>query len=208
MLTSKFFVISRRGATHGLLAVVFLTSVFLGCTDSKRKGMDSPLVKVSEKSSPENISLLSVDQFARNLALKLRAFDALNAKNPENIRSAKETVINDFIHQAVTELWAKRNKITISSEELEEGVKEIRSGYPDDISFRQALVSENLHFEDWKETLRRTLLSKKVFTKLQSEIAPPTDKEIASYYQGHKSDFYRKAQVRLRQIVVETAEIY
>jgi peptidyl-prolyl cis-trans isomerase C len=168
----------------------------ISCTFGDSKIAAMTVVKVNDHA-------LSTKEFAERLARKMRAFDALAAKDPGNIRRAKEEIIKNFILQSLANDYAKTAHIGIDDSELESEISKFRSSYPDDLSFRRVLAEENLSFSEWKEELRQTLLYRKVFHKVGAGESAPTATEIQQYYDQHKDIFRRRERVYLRQIVLD-----
>jgi peptidyl-prolyl cis-trans isomerase C len=98
--------------------------------------------------------------------------------------------------------WAEENSIAVTEQDLENEINIIRANYPDDIAFRNSFASEDISFHQWKETLRRTLLEKKIIKKLAENISQPTDAEVKESYENHKEEYKRGEQIYLRQILL------
>lgn len=150
-----------------------------------------------------NDQALSVKDFSELLADQLKAFDALAAKDPNNVRRAKEEVIRGFILRSLTADFAKANQLLVSDQEVEKEINVIRASYPDDLSFRRVLAEENVSFSDWKENLRKSLIEQKVFKKLSENLPAPTAEEVKKYYEEKKERYKRKERIYLRQIIVD-----
>lgn len=150
-----------------------------------------------------NDSKMTAKEFADQLARRLKSFDALGAKDPQNIKRAKNDIIRSYILKCVTSDFAKDQKISIEDEEIEKEIAAFRSSYPDDLSFRRALADENLSLSDWKKDLTFTLLEKKVFKKIGEKIQAPTEEEITKFFDSNKNIFKRAERVYLRQIVLD-----
>jgi peptidyl-prolyl cis-trans isomerase C len=112
-------------------------------------------------------------------------------------------VIRVYILQTLIEDYAKASDLSVDEAELEKEINLFRSSYPDDLSFRRALAEENLSMSDWKEELRKTLISHKVFKKLNEKIAAPSDADIHKYYEENKNLYKRKERIYLRQIILD-----
>jgi peptidyl-prolyl cis-trans isomerase C len=180
----------------GLFVFLGIFYVLVGCTFGDSKIAAMPVVQVNDQK-------LTAKEFSEKLARRLKAFDALAAKDPGNVHRAKEEILKNFILQALTDNYAKKNGISISDSELEDEISKFRAGYPDDLSFRRVLAEENLSFSDWKEELRQTLLYRKVFKNITTGAAAPTNSEIQQYYDQHRDLFRRRERIYLRQIVVD-----
>ncbi|WP_374029478.1 peptidyl-prolyl cis-trans isomerase [Bdellovibrio bacteriovorus] len=188
----------KSPAKTGLLTFLGLTLTLslAGCPSSYQKISTKPVEKVNDH-------VLTSKQFANQLARRLRNFDALAAKDPNNIHRVKEEILKDFLVKSLTLDWARAQSIIITESTLDKEVDKLRANYPDDLSFRRALAQENLSFSEWREELRYSLVEKEVFKKINEKVKPPTDEEIKRYYEDNKDRFKRKERIYIRQIVVD-----
>lgn len=175
---------------------IFLSLSLAGCPSSYQKVSTKPVEKVNDH-------VLTSKQFANQLARKLRSFDALAAKDPNNVHRIKEEILRDFLVKSLTLDWARAQNISISEGALDKEVDKLRANYPDDLSFRRALALENLSFSEWREELRYSLVEREVFKRLNEKIKPATEDEIRRFYEEHKDRFKRKERIYVRQIVLE-----
>ena len=173
---------------------IFSLCVLSSCDWGKNPYASKTIVQVNEHT-------LSTKDFSNQLARKLKNFDALAAKDPNNVMRAKEDIIRVFILQSLTVDYAKKNDLTVDDAELDKELNNFRSSYPDDLSFRRVLAEENMSVSEWKEDLRQTLLYKKVFKKISAKIEQPTDSEINRHYDENKALYKRQERIYLRQII-------
>ena len=179
------------------ISILFLLLLgLLGCFNRK-KIQDIVVVKVNDNH-------LTSKMFAERLATKLKTFDVLQIKEPQNIAKIKNDVIDEFIHESIIAKWAENKKLTISEKELEEKMKQVIQDYPDDITFRKALVQSNKTMDIWKQDIEKRLLEEKVFEFLHQNIKPPTLDSLKSYYNTHKSSFVKKERVHIEQFLLKT----
>lgn len=178
------------------LFILSLSFILVGCPSRFQKVSTKPVEKVNDH-------VLTTKEFANQLARRLRHFDALAAKDPNNIHRIKEEILKDFLVKSLTLDWARSQNIVISEGALDAEVDKLRANYPDDLSFRRTLAQENLSFSEWREELRYSLVEKEVFKKLNEKIKPPTEEEIKRYYEDHKDLYKRKERIYIRQIVVD-----
>lgn len=176
--------------------VFFFFLLVAGCTNQTQKVTLRPIVAVNDHT-------LTAKEFSSRLARRLKNLDALAAKDPSTIRLAKEEVIKNFIIQGLTLDWARFKKIVVAESEVEASLNAVRSGYPDDLSFRRVLAEENMSFSDWQEQMRYTLIEKAVFKSIAVAVKDPTEDEIKNYYEESRERFKRKERIYLRQIVVD-----
>ena len=150
-----------------------------------------------------NSKKMTAKDFGEKLAQKLKPFDAVHAKHPDNVRRTKEEIIQGFINFSLVEEWAENKGIKVSDAKLDEEIQKIRAQYPDDISFRGAFAAEGLSFDTWKARLSQTLLERAVSDDIAKSVPEPTNEEMLEYYKANKTKYQKDAKIRLRQIVVE-----
>lgn len=189
----------RKSANEGFKALVFVLTVGFaasGCFSQKSLVLNKTVLKV-------NATEISTKEFSERLASRLRNLDALHAKDENNLNRAKEETAQAFILEVIARDYARKNKITVSKNEVDEKVAEIRSRYPDELAFRRAMAEENMAVETWRDELEFTLLQKKIFQKIKEGQPEPTEAEMKEFYENNKLLFIQPARVRLRQIVLE-----
>lgn len=163
----KFF---KSPALSGLFIFLSL-SVLPGCPSNYQKISTKPVSKVNDH-------VLTTKQFANQLARRLKNFDALAAKDSNNIHRVKEDILREFVVKSLTLDWARAQSIVITESDLDKEVDKLRANYPDDLSFRRVLAQENLSFSEWREELRYVLVEREVFKKLNEKIKGPAEEEI------------------------------
>lgn len=151
-----------------------------------------------------NDASMASQEFAKLLAERLRNYDALAVKDDNIIAQAKESIVRDFVLKALTESWAQQNAVLLKKEDFDLRIQAIRQQYPDDITFRQKLIEENLTYDDWSARLKFSMLQELVMKKLTEGVTPPTDEEMKTYYETNKALYKRERQLKLKQIVLKT----
>lgn len=170
--------------------------VFAGCFSQERALLDKPVLTVNGKD-------VSAKEYADRLALRLKSFDALYAKDESNLDRAKEDTAQAFILEIISRDFANKNGLSVENKEVEKQVDDIRSKYPDDFAFRRAFADGNLSIERWRKDLEFTLLQKKIFALVTAKAPSATEAEQKKYYDENRAKFQRAARVRLRQVVLE-----
>lgn len=158
--------------------------------------LDKPVLIVNGRS-------VSTKEFSERLALRLRTYDALTAKDEANLERAKSETVKAFVLETIARGYAEKNKISVSGAEVESEAQRFRTNYPDEFAFRRALAEERISYEDWKKDLELTLIQKKILLALTDKTPEPTEAEMKDYYESHKPQFQNPARVKLRQIVLE-----
>lgn len=173
-----------------------LCASLASCHWNSRKVGELPVVKINNEQ-------MSLKEFSDELSKHLKSFDAIVAKNPGQVQRVRDIVIRDFLMQKLLERYAKEKKISVSQKEWDDEIAAIRASYPDDLAFRKVLVDENLSLNEWKQSVRASVLQKKVFQLFRDKIAKPTEDEIKKHYDEHKDHFKHPERIWLRQIVVD-----
>ncbi len=176
--------------------LVALAAMLNSCTWKSQKIPEQPVVKVNE-------TQLTLKEYAERLSRYLKNFDAVVARSPQQVQRARDSIVRKFILDSLLEEHATKNGIAVTPKEIHDEINEIRSGYPDDISFRKVLAEENIAVSEWIDLVRHTVLKKRVFQSLDAKISKPTEEELKKYYEENKDRFRYKERILLRQIVLD-----
>lgn len=154
---------------------------------------------------PADRAVLSVG--SREITLEdLKAQRKRMAFEPEGTSQERMDAFVERVvdHYLILE-YGKEQNLSVSDEELENAVREIKKDY-EEKDFQEFLLKGYIDYSDWKEGLREQLLIKKITSKA-SEASPEVSiEEIKAYYDSHLEEFRRPAMVRFRQIVTRTRE--
>jgi len=147
---------------------------------------------------------VTAQEFAQELAYRLKDQDALSAKDPKFVAVVKAKITEEFLVQTLSEAWAKENSIVVKAEEIEAQIQAIQKSYPDDSSFQQAISDQGMTFKNWRQRLQNTLLQKQVARKVVEGAPPVTDAEMQAYYQENRSQFAMPESAQVRQVMLTT----
>lgn len=178
-----------------LILCFFIFSI-LSCGPAFQKISTKPVIQVNEHK-------MTVKEFSVLVARKLKDLDSLSAKDPVFIERIKQQVLKDFVVRCLTIDYAHSQKISVEDKKLDQEVNRIRSGYPDDLSFRRELALENQSFSEWREELRYLQTEKLVFAKINEKTKDIPIDEVRKYYEQRKDFFKRKERIYFRQIVID-----
>lgn len=176
-------------------AVFFLSLAGCSCTEGGRLAR-KPVLQINERE-------ISTQEFADRLALQLKDYDALQAKDEATLARAKQAVADSFIIETLATKYAEKNNIAVTPQELDDAINQVRARYPDDLAFRRVLAQQNMPFEKWKEDLSTSLLQQKIRSHVAASNSEPTDQEMKEFYEKQKITFSRPARVQLRQILTD-----
>lgn len=111
-----------------------------------------------------------------------------------------EPLLNRITERYLILEYGKEEGIVISEGELDAAVKEIQKAYSEK-DFQEMLLQGYIDFDDWKESIRERLLIKKILEDVSGDMTAVSFQEIKAYYDAHREEFNRPAQVKFRQTV-------
>lgn len=179
----------------------FLIFIFLfgACTQSPAPHSDQTVVSV-------NGNNYSSHEFAEDLTTELKTHDALAAKDPTNLKRAKEHVIRDFIVSTLLMELLKEKKAEATPEEIETEFNKVRKTYPNDLAFRGALSAQGLTLDGWKRKLARTVNQQKAFNFIlpdSDELNSQLEKEAKKQFDAEPSRFKEPETITIKHIVLQ-----
>jgi hypothetical protein len=161
--------------TIWLLGVVLLFGSFGGCMNSESNPDHEPLIRVRDR-------ILTVLDFNKAFEIARTAYPHNFEDDPEDFRNARLRLLNQLVVEMIILERAEELDLSISSEEINDAVSEIKSDYPED-TFEKALLEYAVSYESWEARLKTRLLMQKVIdNELKNQIAI-TSEDIASYYE-------------------------
>lgn len=178
-----------------LLFILITVTLMTGCDLFSNKVLSQVVISVGDRK-------MTTQELSKALASRLKNLDALSAKDPQVISQFKEKIVSDFIVESFMLLWFEEKHLSISTQDVDAEVKKLIGDYPDDASFRETLSEEGITFAQWRSKIEIGLKRKKIFELLASQVQPPSDAELESFYQTNKSRFQIKEAVLVTHILV------
>lgn len=151
--------------------------MLIGCSPSKPGPEESILIRVADRT-------VTVAEFQRALEGAKAAYPHNIIQNPEDYREAQLRLLNQMTEELILLERAEELNVTISEEEVEQTIAEIKADYPDDV-FEEMLLEYAVSYKAWKEGLRTRLLMEKLVEQELSHQITITPEEIAKYYREH-----------------------
>jgi peptidyl-prolyl cis-trans isomerase SurA len=136
--------------------------------------------------------------------------DCQNRCTPEQLKQLTEdgekNALRNLIDQSLLVQRAKDMSISVEPEVIKQ-LDQIRidNKLPSMEALEQAVSSQGLNWEDFKNNIRNGLLTKKVISSEVGSHITVTEAEVQKYYDDHKQEFVKPEQVALRAIEVNTA---
>ncbi len=170
-MTKPFPVTSWLFAAFSMLLFVF----WGGCMNSGSNSDNEPLIRVQDR-------ILTVLDFNKAFEIAKTAYPHNSEDEPEEFRNARLRLLNQLVVEMFILERAEELGLSISSDEIQKAVSEIKNDYPED-TFEKALLEFAVSYESWEARLKNRLLMQKVVdNELKNQIAI-TPQDIASYYE-------------------------
>jgi hypothetical protein len=170
-MTKPFPLTSWLFAAFSMLLFVF----WGGCMNSGSNSDNEPLIRVQDR-------ILTVLDFNKAFEIAKTAYPHNSEDEPEEFRNARLRLLNQLVVEMIILERAEELGLSISSDEIQKAVSEIKNDYPED-TFEKALLEFAVSYESWEARLKNRLLMQKVVdNELKNQIAI-TPQDIASYYE-------------------------
>jgi hypothetical protein len=154
---------------------MLLFGLLAGCMNSGSNSDNEPLIRVRDR-------ILTVLDFNKAFEIVKTAYPHNFEDEPEAFRNAQLRLLNQLVVEMIILERAKELDLSISGEEIQKVVNEIKSDYPED-TFEKALLESAVSYESWEARLKNRLLMQKVVdSELKNQIVI-TPEDIASYYE-------------------------
>lgn len=192
MLTRDWLISRARIGLFFIFFSVFITS----CSFISNRILTKPVVKIAHFQ-------LSAQDFSKELAEKLKDFDALSAKDPKIVDYFKHQIINDFLVSCLVDLWLSENKLSPSPDEVATEVAALIALYPSDAEFRELLSESGQSYSEWVFKAEQSLKKKKLLLHLGKDSVKPTENEILSFYNNNRLKYEQGEAALLSHILVD-----
>ncbi|OGP59068.1 MAG: hypothetical protein A2162_03060 [Deltaproteobacteria bacterium RBG_13_52_11b] len=123
----------------------------------------------------------------------------------KSLGDLKKAYLDQMVERKILVQEARRTGITVSPEELNQAIAEIRKDYSER-EFGERIGSKGMTLEGWKVRLEEKLLAEKMMRNASHFRGKIDDKEALLYYEAHRASFQLPQGVRVRQIVVADGE--
>ncbi|HET7482549.1 MAG TPA: peptidyl-prolyl cis-trans isomerase [Actinomycetota bacterium] len=124
--------------------------------------------------------------------------------DPEAIqRQFEQAYLSQLIRRAVLEPEADKLGVEVTDQDVTDRLDEIKASFDTPEAFQEALKEQGLDEDRLRVLVRDNLLEEAVKAEV-TKSAEPTDEQLQSYYDKHKSDY---TQVRSQHILVKNKEL-
>ena len=187
-----------RSGSHGTWQIlrycVIIFILLFGC-----QGIDSTAGKYVATVDGAKISL---GDFNERFKAELDAIGNISSLKEDEIDRLKEEILNKLIDEKIMLLRAERLSLSVSDEELEHRIEEIKKDYPDG-GFDQIFAGREVDYNIWKKNLRKRLTLKKLADHDVSSNITVTEDDAFACYEDNFEKYISGERVHVAQIVVQ-----
>jgi len=160
-----------------LIGSSLLVYAFVGCMNSESNPDAEQLLRVGTR-------VLTVLDFNQAFEIAKTAYPHNLRYEPDEYRNAQLRLLNELTIEMIILERAAELGLTISEEEVEKAVAEIKKDYPED-TFEKTLLEFAVSLEAWQDRLRNRLLMEKVIDQELKDQIIITSEDIAQYYESN-----------------------
>ena len=148
-------------------------------------------------------------EYDRLLSQAQATYEARKQEFPEagtpEFAQLRNALVRSLVEQAQFEIAAEERGITVTDEELDKRLDELKQQFfeGDEAAYKAELEKQGLTEEQVLKDLRTRMLSEKLFEEVTTEVEV-TDEDIQAYYDENKSQFEQPASREVRHILVKT----
>jgi parvulin-like peptidyl-prolyl isomerase len=162
--------------------------------------------EIAAKVNGDIITRGELDQTRRDLEKGLRGEGLKGDKLQEELKTFAANALRDQIDQLLLVQKGKDLNISVDPEVTRELADiQVRAKISDPDKFRIYIQEQTgMSFEDYRDRLKRQLVSQRVIGQEVGYRMNIPENELRKYYEEHKTDYVRKEQVFLSQILIST----
>jgi len=187
----------RTGVALAALLLIVLIS------GSCRKG-------TNERDEPPNVVVATVngkpirgDVFLKEYRLFKKRIKLTDVNDEELEKQMRDGILDSIIRDGIIAGEAEKAGIRISKELENDAIQSLLKGFSQE-RLQVILEKQNQSYDDWKDSVRKNLLVKKL---IDSKIAPQVDvpdAEVKKYFDDHPDDYKKPSQAHVYHILCVT----
>ena len=181
---------------HLLFALSLLFFSLWGCSQWEGRLPEHVLAQVNEEQ-------ITVNEFEGEF--KELMLEPGKEGKGEGFGGLKEAYLDQMIERKILAQEARRLRIKVSPEELNQAIFEVRKDYPKG-AFDERLGLKGTTLEEWQARMEERLLAEKMARSAVGYGGEVDERETFEYYETYRASFQLGQKVRARQIVVADGE--
>lgn len=132
-------------------------------------------------------TLISSEEFFEELDLKRAAYPYNIRANPAEYNEMVIHLVEALSEELILLSVAKEKGVTVSDQEVEAAIQEMKKDYPGD-SFEQMLLKNAISYEFWKKRFRKNMVMDKLIEEELEKKIEITSQDIIEFYKTIKKE--------------------
>jgi peptidyl-prolyl cis-trans isomerase SurA len=162
--------------------------------------------EIVAKCNGDIITRTDLARARQQLITDLRENGTVGPALEQALADREKNILRDKIDQLLLVQKAKDLNVNVDSE-VSKRIAQIQqdSGIADPDKFHEYVKQQSgLSFEDFKDEMKKSILTQRVVREEVSDKIPIKHDEVEKYYNEHKTDFVREERLYLREILIST----
>ena len=157
----------------------------------------------TEKVAIVNGTTIDKNEYERELARYKEQMKARGVKvDDSNMPQLKKEILDNIIGMILMYQASKENGITIEQTSVDDQLGQLKSQYPDEAKFKEALAELNITEDVIKEQINRGMAIQKFIKQNFVEKTVISDDEIKAFYDNNPDKFKKPESVRASHILI------
>lgn len=134
---------------------------------------------------------------------KAMRISSINDIPKEERAQFRKMVLNNMLEKMLILESAKEKKLTVSDDDMQAEMKELKGRFPDEAAFQSALQQQNIKEKDLEEKIRESMTIRKVMESVADTTPTITEQQLKEYYDENPDRFKQEEEVRASHILIK-----
>jgi peptidyl-prolyl cis-trans isomerase SurA len=187
---------------------VWISIWLVGIAGGTPAGGDEIVERIVAIVNDDIITYLEVQKEISPYEEQIKAVGYDPEKEQQMLYRVRSDVVNKLVDQKLTDQEIKRHKITVSDEEIDKDIEQIKKGKSwTDEDLRKALENEGMTIESYREKLKEQALRARLLNTAVKANIVITKEDVAAYYASNIEKYQGQLTYHLRNIIMRVPEI-
>jgi len=168
---------------------------------AQQRGSDAMVVKVDGKKITEDMVGKEMDRLASTAGA---------GANPQQLAQMRDVLrkqaIENMINRTLLDQAAGKEGVAVAPEQVTARLDEIKRSFPSEQEFTQRISAMGMTTQDLEQEIETGLKFESLLSRHTGEVKPPTDEEVAAFYDTNRSRFQQPERVHARHILVSVGK--
>ena len=179
----------------------------VGIAGGMPAGGDEIVERIVAVVNDDIITYLDVQKEISPYEAQIKAVGYDPEKEQQMLYRVRSDVVNKLVDQKIADQEIKRYKITVSDEEIDNDIEQIKKGKSwTDEDFRKALEQEGMTIESYRERLKDQALRARLLNTAVKANIVITKEDVAAYYANNIEKYQGELTYHLRNIIMRVPE--